>query len=199
MISLYSGTPGSGKSLHCAYDIYWALRFGKLVIANFDINVSKIKNCKGKFIYIPNHELTVDKLISISREHFSGKKIKENQIYLFIDEAQMIFNARDWQKKDRNDWLYFFTHHRKYGFYIVLSAQFDRMLDRQIRCLLEYEYVHRKVANFGKTGFLVSLLTFGQLFVFIKMWYPIKEKIGSEFFRANKKYYSLYDTFDDFK
>lgn len=54
MIYLYSGTPGSGKSLHQAKDIYDWLRKGKVVIANFDIDVNKIPKCKGQFIYLDN-------------------------------------------------------------------------------------------------------------------------------------------------
>ena len=45
MIYLYSGTPGSGKSLHTARVIYYSLKRGFPVIANFPINLDKIK-CK---------------------------------------------------------------------------------------------------------------------------------------------------------
>ena len=39
MIYLYSGTPGSGKSLHAAQQIYEALHVKKmLVITNFPVN-----------------------------------------------------------------------------------------------------------------------------------------------------------------
>lgn len=122
-------------------------------------------------------------------------KVKEGSILLVIDECQRIFNARDWGQKGRGDWLTFFTLHRHLGFDIILIAQFDRMLDRQIRALIEYEYIHRKVSNFGWKGKILSLLAFGNLFVTVKVWYPMKEKTGSEWFRAKKMYYGLYDTF----
>ena len=91
--------------------------------------------------------------------------------------------------------LTFFTLHRHLGFDIILIAQFDRMLDRQIRALIEYEYIHRKVSNFGWKGKILSLLALGNLFVTVKVWYPMKEKVGSEFFKCKRKYYSLYDTY----
>ena len=71
------------------------------------------------------------------------------------------------------------------------------MLDRQVRSLIEYEYIHRKVSNIGWRGWFLSLVMFapGSLFVKVKVWYPMKEKVGSEFYRCQKKYYSLYDTF----
>ena len=115
-----------------------------------------------------------------------------------IDESQILFNSRDYGRKDRAGWLSFFTQHRKLGYEVILVAQFDRMLDRQIRALVEYEYRHRKVSNYGVVGFLMSAVFLGNLFVSVKIWYPMKEKVGSEFFIAKKKYYSLYDTFSLF-
>ena len=50
MIYFYSGTPGSGKSLHCAKDIYNKLFVKKQnVIANFEIN--EIMLPKFDFLY----------------------------------------------------------------------------------------------------------------------------------------------------
>ena len=57
MIHLYSGTPGSGKSLHTARDIRDALRIRKMpVIANFDVNHS-LRNYDRLFTYLPNDRL----------------------------------------------------------------------------------------------------------------------------------------------
>lgn len=198
MIFLYSGTPGSGKSLHMAKDIRNDLLFGRAVICNFEIAVSKIKKKRGQFTYIDNYHITPEYLINFSREYFETHRFKEGAICLYLDEAQLLFNAREWQKNGRNEWLSFFTQHRKYGFDIVLVAQFDRMIDRQIRSLIEYEYKHRKCSNFGTFGAIMSLLSGGKLFVTVKVWYPLSEKVGSEFFRCRKRYYELYDTWLDF-
>lgn len=198
MIYLYSGTPGSGKSLHQAKDIYNWLRRGKTCIANFDIDVSKIPKCKGNFIYLDNEYLRPETLIKFSKVYFSTHQFKEGRLRVYIDECQLLFNAREWNITGRKEWLSFFTQHRKYGFDIYLIAQFDRMIDRQIRSLIEYEVIHRKASNFGTIGTLVSLFTGGNLFVAVTMWYPMKEKIESQWFRANKKFYSLYDTYNTF-
>lgn len=198
MIYLFSGTPGSGKSLHTAQMIYWRLKKGKNIIANFDINTSKIPKCKGEFTYLESDEMTVDYIKDYYYEWEKTHKFKEGELLLVIDEAQIMFNAREWNVNGRKDWLNFFSNHRKYAYDIILVAQFDRMLDRQIRSLVEYEYIHRKVSNYGLQGKLFSLFGGGNLFVSVKMWYPIKERIGSEFFRANKKYYSIYDSYKKF-
>lgn len=197
MIYLYSGTPGSGKSLHQADDIMWDLRLNKPVVANYPINTDLFKK-KVPFIYLPNDKLNPYELVKISEAYFKDHKFKEGAIKLYIDECQILFNAREWNIKGRDDWLVFFTQHRKYGFDIYLIAQFDRMIDRQIRSLIEYEVIHRKVKNFGFWGGLLNLLCGGGLFIYVTMWYPLKERVGVDFIKARKKYFKLYDTYATF-
>lgn len=198
MIDLYSGTPGSGKSLDVAQKLYWWVRAGKPCICNFQINLEKIKHKKtiDNFLYLDNSALSPARLIDYANKYMQKRGcVKEDSILLVIDECQMLFNSRDWGQRDRKEWLNFFTVHRHYGFHIILVAQFDRMLDRQIRSLIEYEYIHRKVSNYGWKGKLFSAFSLGKLFVSVKVWYPMHEKVGSSFFRAKKLYYSLYDTY----
>lgn len=201
MIELYSGTPGSGKSLHTAREIRSRLRMHKrYIIGNFAVNTKAIKKCKGNYIMVMNDRLTPDRLLQFSRRlsRHLGRRLKEGEILLIIDEAQLLFNAREWQNIARNGWLSFFSQHRHYGFDIILAAQFDRMLDRQIRSLLEYESVHRKVSRFGTIGFFVGLLTHDNLYVVVKRWYPIKERIESSMFIGTKRIFSIYDSYNHF-
>lgn len=198
MIYLYSGTPGSGKSLHQAQRVYNRLTAGKPVIANYEINTGAIRRCRGEFVYKDNEAMTPQFLMEYSRNHFKTHKFREGAIWFFVDEAQLLFNAREWGAAGRKEWMSFFTQHRKFGYDVFLVAQFDRMLDRQLRSLIEYEVIHRKVSNFGAKGMLVSLLAGGNLFVAVKVWYPMKEKVGSEFFRYHRKYARIYDSYKNF-
>ena len=139
MIYFYSGTPGSGKSLHVAIDIFRKLRFKKNVIATFPINISMVSN-KGKrkignFVYKDVSELTVQFLFDYALEHHVIGK--EGQTLVVIDECQILFNPREFGKKDRLQWITFFTQHRKLGYNFILISQFDRLVDRQIRFLFE--------------------------------------------------------------
>ena len=132
MIKLYTGTPGSGKSLHIAERIYYTLRCGRPVIANFPIDLKKVDK-KGKkhlhFTEITNDALTPSFLINYSRDFFQSKRVKEDAILLVIDEAQILYNAREWQGlskeiKDKNKqlkaegkdqemgWLAFYSQHK---------------------------------------------------------------------------------------
>ena len=196
MIELYSGTPGSGKSLHAAETIYWRLRKGWPVICNFEIEPGYVKGYKDTFFYCPNDKLTPGVLYEFSKSYFeqSGHSFKEDQILLVIDECQLLFNARAWSRSDRAGWLAFFTQHRKYGFLVLLVAQNDRMLDRQVRSLIEYEEVHRKVSNFGLFGAFLKFICRQEVFFAVRRWYPIKERVDLYPFVARKRYYRLYDT-----
>lgn len=199
MILLYAGTPGSGKSLHAASSLINNVNIHKMrVVTNYDIDLEKIKYPE-LVTMLDNEKLSVpDLLYKISDDFFEGRRRKESQIMLYIDEAQLLFNSRNFMDKNRMAWLSFFSQHRKYGFDVVLMAQFDGMIDKQIRSLIEYQVIHRKVSNFGFAGRLLSLFFGGKLFVAVRQWYPLKEVVGHDFFFASKKYYSLYDTYKTF-
>lgn len=194
MIYLYSGTPGSGKSYHAVSDICVKLRKREKnnVIANFPITADKITRCCGKFTYLDNSEITVDYLIDYAMQHH--KLGVEGQTLVVIDEAQCIFNSRDWAngQKTRMEWIKFFSQHRKLGFNFILIAQFDRMLDRQIRCLIEYEYSHLKINN----GFF-CFLPFTS-FLCVERWYGQKMKLGSQVILYRKRVAALYDSYTMF-
>lgn len=199
-IYLYSGTPGSGKSYHAAMDIWAQLRkSGRGLITNFSLNGRCLKNAKCRYHYVDNSDLTVRYLEDYAATyHVPGV---EGQTLVIIDEAQVLFNSRSFADKDRQGWCKFFSQHRKYGFTFVLIAQFDRMLDRQIRCLLEYEVVHRKLNNYGFGGVVLSLLTgFGIWFIAIEYWYGGNNlKLRSYMIHFRKKIASIYDSFATFK
>lgn len=207
MIYFYSGTPGSGKSLHVAKDIYWKLHKPDCVIANFEINRDLFINKKGKntmkgtFIFIENYFLNPDFLMKYARAFFRRDKkgrIVEGQAFLIIDECQMMFNAREWNAVGRNHWTKFFTQHRKFGFDIILISQFDRLVDRQIRSLIEYEVKHRKLNNYKLMGKIMGLLGGGSMFVAINYWYGVREKIGTDYYTAKKRYIQFYDSYKIF-
>lgn len=197
MIKLYLGTPGSGKSLHAAMNVRADLKFYRPVIGTFHINENALfKNSKYEYIYKSIYELEPKFLVDYAKKHLPKKKNPEGSFLLVIDECQRIFNPREWGRKDRTDWITFFAEHRHLGYDVILISQNDRMLDRQIRSLIEYTYIHRKVTQFGIPGKILGLIM-GQ-FVCVQVWYPLKQKVGATFYRGDKKLYSFYDSFEDF-
>lgn len=203
MIWLYSGTPGSGKSLHTAKDIMTKLRRGQRVIANFPINIDVVKGTgllkhkikSDNFVYKDNPELTVDFLVKFAKEHH--KKGKEAQTLLVIDECSVIFNPREYARKDRMNWIKFMQHHRKMGYNIILISQNDKLIDKQMRSFIEYDVKHRKANNYGAIGMFFSIMQI-KLFVAVEYWYGVKEKCSINFFTYKKIYSKLYDSYKMF-
>ncbi|MDR3289443.1 MAG: hypothetical protein LBT22_08455 [Peptococcaceae bacterium] len=201
MISLRSGTPSSGKSYTAIIDIWRALYEKKFVIANFDVIFSPRDLKRGydkRFFYLENQELTVNNLLVFAIEHDLVKNMRESQCLVVIDEAGGRFNAAD-AKKDISEWKDFFSQHAKLGFDILLIAQKDRMINRDVLGFIEYEIKHRKVNRFKFFRYLPKSIT---LFVAIKFWYVNKQREGSEFFLYSKRIsgrYNRYKMFDGFK
>lgn len=200
MLYLYTGTPGSGKSLHVASVIRRALSSRSLggkpahpVLANFPINPST--SGYAGFHYVPNDRLKPDFLYSFARGYWGDRPVREDTIYLIVDEAQILFNSRDWGKGDRAEWIRFLSQHRHFGYCVIFVTQFDRMIDRQIRCLAEYEVKHRKVSSIGLKGKMVSALSFGQLFVAVYVYYGMGEKTDAVFYRGSGSLYRMYDSY----
>lgn len=199
MIYLYSGTPGSGKSYHATKRIYEALHRPrpKLVVCNYDLS-HEMKNYEY-FKYLPNHRMTPKVLEVIANWWWSTHDFHEDGILLVIDEAQLLFNSRDWSRSDRMGFLEFMSQHRHMGYEIVLIAQSDKMIDRQFRALIEFETVHRKLANFGIGGMLMSMVAFGKVHGAITRYYGLRERLGVEWFVPRKRVLRLYDSYSTFR
>lgn len=200
MITLYSGTPGSGKSFHAARDLLKRFERGGGIICNFPVKVPD--NIKSKqelrVSYWDNSEITPQRLVAYARKyHTMGV---EGQTLIVFDEAQVIFNCREFGAADRRDWVNFFSQHRKLGYNMLLITQWDRMIDRQIRVLIENEVKHRKLNNYGFGGGLLTLLTLGSTwFIGIEYWYGgNKLLIGREIFRYSSRVAAIYDSYKMF-
>lgn len=206
MIEMYTGFVGSGKSYHATFE---GVRVAdsssnKYVIANFPIfpkkkflakipyikNKIKNKYVDSRWIYKKNEELTVDFLIKASHKYdFYGN---EGRCLLIFDEAGIMFNSRDWNIKpdERKKWIKFFSQSRKFGYDIIFIAQDSRMIDRQIRALVEYEVQHKKLNNW----FIFKLLPF-TAFGAVKFWNGIRNFRGSlQIILFRKKIAERYDT-----
>lgn len=196
MIILYSGTPGSGKSLDVARQIMTKAKFGQQFIGNMMINKELLGENQDKYIYVDTYSLNPTDLIAYAKKnHVRGK---EHQCILVIDECQQIFNSREWNRPIMKAWNSFFQVHRHFGYDVYLITQYDRLVDRQVRSLIEYERIHRKLSNIGFKGKIMSLLCGGKLFVCAEQYYPLKLSTGSYFYRYHKKYADFYDSYSAF-
>ena len=202
MIEAYTGTPGSGKTYHAVYDMWEALKYGRPVISNIPLDLpEKLLGKKREWRnwrFVEIYDIKPFMLYQLSesiREQKGFKRVPEDYILLVIDEAQLIFNCRDWQAQDRKEWLSFFQQHRKLGYHVVLITQMAQMLDKHAQGLLEYEIVHRKFSNYGWKGKLVSLVLLSPtMFSAMRVWACMKTRIDAKVFRYSRRIARLYDT-----
>lgn len=197
MITLYTGSVGSGKSFH-GVEIGWDwINRKKHVIANFPLIFKKSKREQAKKTrWTFNDEITVEWLMAKSIEN--GWYGKESQCAVIIDEAGIIFNSRDWQSKgsERMKWIKFLSQSRKFGYDFIFICQADRMIDKQIRGLVEYEVKHLKANNSFFMGFLSIFKV--TLFLYVYKWYQTKLKSNLRFSFYKPWLAKRYDTFRTF-
>ena len=223
MIYFYTGKPGNGKSLHMAEVIYNSLLKGINVISNIQVDMrafDKVKHKErlGQFIYISNCEwLTNAYRGQCAKSGFSyinglynyainfhernkRGQIMEGQTILVLDECQELFNTRTWNRSDRLEWCQFFRMHRHYGFDCYLISQDDKVIDKQIRSILQKEIEHRCINNYKAFGKLLGLFAGGKLFIAIERDYTLSGKkasrMTSHYFRGKKKFYEFYDSYE---
>lgn len=175
MIQIIQGTPGSGKSAVCTVDMLEFLQDGGVVACNYDlipgwqyqladtlpqvrwglVNREEVaERYHSRAFKIGTHQ-TIFQLSDEIRKIPEVKtdkrgRIKEGSGRLYLDEAQFLFNTRDW--KENMGFIEFFTQHRKLGWDVYLIAHNVDMIDKQIRGLIEYEARLRnlnKVKPFG--------------------------------------------------
>lgn len=206
-IELFTGFVGSGKS-------YGAVKLGtqiadapigkRYVIANFPIKPKKTmfsflrkkKVNDPRWIFKDNEDLTPEYLIKKSIEMEWNKK-KTTSCTVIFDEASIPFNARNWNAKDRLNWIKFLTQSRKFGYDFIFITQDGKMLDKQIRALCEYEVQFKKLNNMIYFKWL-SLLGL-TLFASIAFWNGMSSRRGSlRLYVYRKKVADRYDTLNLF-
>lgn len=177
MIYLYSGTPGSGKSYHAMVNIRQQLKRKRPVLTNFPVNDNRVSYIK---------DVTADGIVGWSRQ-VMPERYRESYSLVVIDEAQLFLNSRTWQQKDRQQWNTLFSQHRKLCMDIILVAQSDVLIDKQIRILIEYDVRHRKALG------VLDLAT-GKIMIARKYWYGHDEVVGQRWLIGRKAIYNMYDT-----
>lgn len=192
MISLYTGTPGSGKSYHATERIDINLKLGVNVIANYKIHTNK--SHKGDFVYLDNSFFTVRFLIEYAMQNHELEKPKEHQTLIVIDEAAILFPKKDYDKREFQLWMTFFRLHRQLGYDVILITQNHKDVNGDVLGLVEYNFKHRLLTSFGLKGWLLVAI-FRKKFISVKYWYVIDEKCDSYMFNIRKRITRLYDTF----
>lgn len=184
---VYSGVPGSGKTYHAVRD----MRFNRApVITN--VNVGGLPNVA----VLPLEQITPKLLMAYSQHYFSDHKYRENNLLLVIDEAQLLFNSRSWNDANRMDWLAFLSQHRKYGYRCIFVAQDIKMIDKQFRCLCEFDVRHTAASSISLVTRALSLL--GMRFTCAKYYnFDSDVLVFRDLYKISKRTYRYYNTAQD--
>lgn len=133
-VYIVTGKLGNGKTLVTVGRIRDALRAGRRVATNLDLNLTHIlgrNNRTADVIRVPDKP-TIDDLNALGKG-YDGKYDESKFGALVLDECGTWFNSRNWQDKTRsavNDW---FLHARKLGWDVYIIIQDISLLDSQAR------------------------------------------------------------------
>lgn len=205
-IDVFTGVPGSGKSLHAARMVRYALdrKYPRPVIANFPLAKDAPVMHPECHNYVPNDEMSAGRIIDFADGYWTDhpSDFREDYILMVIDEAQLLFNSRRWSDRSRMSYLEFLSQSRKYGVHVVLVAQSAKMIDNQFRMLIEREFNHRRVKAMGPLGAMVALPFGGRLFMVVRTYYvngQSSERLGMDIMTASRRDMAMYDSYNRFE
>lgn len=201
-IDVYTGVPGSGKSLHAAADLRYYLNLPRReqpCIANFSLAKDAPVARPELFHHIPNEEMSAERLISFAEDYWQTHDFREDYLQLYLDECQLLFNSRRWSDKSRMAYLEFLSQSRKYGYHVVLIAQSAKMIDNQFRMLIDTEFNHRRVRSMGPAGAVVAAFFGGKLFMCVRYLFQTNERLGMSLRTFRKKDGQMYDSYAHFE
>jgi len=125
VIFSYTGLPGSGKTLHAVQQMVKRHSAGLKSYANFHSRGSKWEYIQWSDLHRVESGLVV------------------------LDEAHMLFSARNWSKTTQEQ-LAYFQQHRKLGIDLIWIAQSAARVDVALRELTAFEYQHTRIGKLVK-------------------------------------------------
>lgn len=165
-IYLITGKLGAGKTLISVARIRDALRAGRRVATNLDLNLDRFLPARARSIdciRLPDKPGIADlELIGCGNESMN----EEMNGLIVLDELASWLNAREWADKGRQaviDWL---IHSRKHGWDVMFIAQHLDQIDKQVRtALVEYHVPCGRLDRISVPlfGGLIRLLSGGWL------------------------------------
>lgn len=208
-VYIVTGKLGSGKTLLAVQKIQDYLRAGRSVAVNIDVRMEKLckpDNRYSRLVRLPDLP-TADDLIGLGM----GCEVYDEAKFggIFLDEAGVWLNSRDWNSGGRGDLLKFFLFLRKRRWDLWLLVQNIGAIDKQVRdSIAEHVvYLNRwdriKVPFFGLLGRILSLgLWSGRLPKLHHAVVKYGAKHGAmkvdEWYYRGEDFYDFYDTTQEY-
>jgi RecA/RadA recombinase len=203
VIRLVTGPPGNGKSFYAVRATANALMEKKVVATNVELRDDWVEYIANRdpflitnryarrkwFREAPGRYHYTDDLEELFSIRLRGNR--EGRGLAVLDEAHNWMNARSWSAEDRKQIVRWFSQHRKLGFDVVLIAQDQAMLDKQVRDLFEY---HVAVRNLRKARMMGVPIVPCNMFLAVWQWHAATRVIVKrEVFRLSWRK-NLYNT-----
>lgn len=133
------GRLGTGKTKFAVWMAQQALRQGRRVASNVELNIGKLTPERAaSFIRIPDKPSAWD-LECVGHGNPESYDEERNGV-MILDELGTWLNSRAFQDKDRAGVIDWMIHARKLGWDVFLIVQDSNMIDRQVReALIEYQ------------------------------------------------------------
>lgn len=159
MIIIHEGVPGSGKTYDAVRKINDALKLGRSVYHNIrGLDLDLCQEAISAISGLSRGDIS-RQLVMLTDDHVREFWLHcPDGAFIVIDEAQLYFNSRDFNKGGNRafgDWA---STHRHHGFDLLLISQRAERIETSVRSLAEFRYRYRKLNVFGslmKKGYLV--------------------------------------------
>jgi hypothetical protein len=209
-VYIVTGKLGAGKTLLVVLKILQYLKAGRKVAVNIDVKMNKLckpGNKHSRLVRLPDLP-TADDLRGLG---FGCDDYDEDKFGgIFLDEAGVWLNSRDWNAKGRNDLLSFFLFLRKRRWDLWLCVQNANVIDKQIReSIAEHVvYINRmdKMRLPFPFGLLARVFTLGRFKGKLPKLHMATVKLGCKFnapqvdswMYRGEEFYSYYDTTQEY-
>lgn len=144
-VLIHTGVAGTGKTLYAIQKyLIPELKKGGIVYTNID--------------GIDIHRLAVIYDIDIIQAEQNYRPINDPKYFykeavinslIIIDEAQNIFNNRDWKEQANNDCIKYIMEHRHYGHQVIFLTPAIDSVDAGIRRVVQFTYKHKSLSAIG--------------------------------------------------
>jgi len=197
MIELFEGRLGGGKTYNAVVRIVDHLRRGGLVCTNVELKWPNVKAFVAKRY---RRQLLDAQLIALDDDHIglfhrhtpSGSGALP--VLVVIDEAHLVFNARDYAKTDKlyRETLTFLTQSRKVNTDVVFISQSVLNMDKQFMRLVQYIWRFRDLSKWKIPGLGISYPF--QTILRVQYDYDGITVLQKTFDKKDKAIFELYNT-----
>ncbi|MBS7661919.1 hypothetical protein I0D00_08155 [Pseudomonas lalucatii] len=209
-VYIVTGKLGAGKTLLVVMRILAYLKQRRRVAVNIDVKMDKLcqrDNRYSRLVRLPDLP-SADDLIGLGMGHDSYDEERFGGI--FLDEAGVWLNSRDWNSGGRTDLLKFFLFLRKRRWDLWLCVQNVNVIDKQIRESIAEHVVYINRWDRMKLpfpfGLLLRVFTLGWLKGRLPKMHQAIVKYGPKFnspkvddwFYRGEEFYDFYDTTQEY-